>query len=125
MALAFKHVKTYAKLAVMIAITVAILLVVVLNRNHKVDVWLFHTFPQTNVLWVMLVSGASAVGIGWILSRVRQVLRDLREIRKAKAMEAQLTEQRQLAEEARERESRIDEKIQQQIDRPGNSTNSQ
>jgi len=121
MGLAFKQIKTYAKLSVMVLIAEALLLVIVKNRNHKVDVWLFHSFPETNVLWVMLVSGASAVVIIWILGRVRRVLRDLREVRRARALEAKMDEQRRLAEELDKRESRIDEKIQRSINQPGDA----
>ena len=115
MGLALRQIKTYAKLVAMVAAAVAVLLVVLMNRNHKVDVWLFHSFPQTNVLWVMLVSGISAVVIAWTLARVRRVIRDVREIRKAKVVEAQMAEQRRLAAELKEQEDRIDTKIQSSI----------
>jgi len=121
MGLALRQIKTYAKLVVMVAAAVAVLLVVVMNRSHKVDVWLFHSFPQTNVLWVMLVSGVSAVAIAWTLARVRRVIRDVREIRKAKAAEAQMAEQRRLAAELKEQEDRIDTKIQSSIGQTGSS----
>ncbi len=122
MGLAFKQFKTYARIAVMVVVGAAVLLVVFMNRNHKVDVWLFHTFPQTNVLWVMLISGASAVLIAWALRRVRQVFRDLREIRQAKALEAKMKQQQKLAEDLKAQESRIDQKIQGAIGQTEDTT---
>lgn len=122
MGLALKRIKTYAKLTALITVAVVILLVIVYNRNHKVDIWLFGTIQQTNVLWVMLVSGASAVAIVKALGLVRKVLRDVKQIRKAKAAEVQLAEQRKLAEKLREQESRIDSKMEKMISQPGQAS---
>lgn len=122
MGLALKRIKTYAKLTAMITVALVILLVIVKNRNHKVDVWLVYKFPQTNVLWVMLVSGASAVAIAKALGMVRKVLRDVKQLRKAKAAEAKLAEQRELAEKLKEQESRIDSKMEKMITEPGQAS---
>lgn len=103
---------------------VVVLLVVVMNRNHSVDVWFFGRFEQTNVLWVMLVSGASAVVIAWTLSRLRQVIVDVRELNRAKALEESQSAQKRLADELKEQESRIDQKIQKAISAPGDSDGS-
>ncbi|MBN1342804.1 MAG: hypothetical protein JXQ73_09010 [Phycisphaerae bacterium] len=122
MGLAFKRFKTYAKLVVMVTIAVAVLLVIFMNRNNKVDVWLFHEFPQANVLWVMLISGASVVAITWAMGRFRRVLHEVRELRHANEMESKLAEQRRIAAELKEQESRIDAKIQGVISQPGESS---
>jgi len=103
---------------------IAILLVIVMNRNHSVDVWFFGRFEKTNVLWVMLVSGASAVVIAWTLSRLRQVIRDVQEMNRAKVLQAAQDEQKRLADELKEQEGRIDEKIQKAISAPGDSDES-
>ncbi len=123
MGLALKRFKTYAKLAVMAAIALLVLLVILFNwgEKHQVTVWLFHEFSDVNVLWVMLVSGVAAVLIAWVLGWVRRVVRDLRELRKAKEAEAREAEQRRREEKLKEQESRIDAKIQGAIGGDGDS----
>jgi len=118
MGLAFRQIKTYAKITLIVATALAVVLVIVMNGDNTADVWLFHHFKQINVLWLMLVSGASAVVMVWILRRVRKVLREVRELRQAKAVEQKLNEQRRLAEELRRQEERIDAKIKGSIGQP-------
>jgi type VI protein secretion system component VasK len=118
MGLAFRRIKTYSKAILICAIAVAVTLVIAKNNGNTVDVWLFHHFTQINVLWLMLVSGASTVVVVWALWRVRRVFRELRELRKAKEIEAKLNEQRRLAEELKRQEQRIDAKIKESIGQP-------
>jgi uncharacterized membrane protein (DUF106 family) len=125
MGLALKQIKTYAKLVLMIAVALLILLVIVMNRNHKVEVWLIYRFPQTNVLWVMLVSGLSTVVIVKASGWVRKVLRDMKQLRKARDAETKVAEQRELAAKLKEQESRIDSKIEEMISQPGQASDSE
>lgn len=121
MGLALKQIKTYAKLTIMVGIALAALIVIWKNSDNRVTVWFFRPFPETNVLWVMVVSGVSAVVITRALVWFRKVVRDMREIRKAKVVQAKLTEQRELAEKLKEQESRIDSKMRKIINQPGQS----
>ncbi len=106
----------------MVAFAGAVLLVIVMNRNHKVDVWFFHRFPQTNVLWVMLVSGVSAAVIVWVLLRVRRVLRELREVRGLRAKELEDRKHRERERMLRETENRIDQKLKQVVEQPAETS---
>lgn len=115
MSLALKRIKAYLKLAIIIAVVVAILLVVLKNRTNTADVWLFADFPQVNVLWLILVTAVSAVVIWWGLWKVFGVLRELREVRRLRQAQAQIEDQRRLAQELAEREKRIDAKVRRSI----------
>jgi type VI protein secretion system component VasK len=120
MGLAFQQIKTYAKIFVLFAIALAVSLVVVMNIGNTAKVWFFGTYEQINVLWLMLTSGATAVVLVWVLRRVHMVVRDLRDLRHKKDVEAKLAEQRKLAEEVRQREERIDAKLKTSLEQPGN-----
>ena len=115
MGLAVKRIKVYLKLGAIIAIVLVALLIVFMNRNHKADIWFFGYYQQINVLWLILVTAIVSV-IGWlVVSKIIGVVREVRQLRQAAAMEQQLDEQRRMAEQLTEREKRIDEKVRQSI----------
>jgi type VI protein secretion system component VasK len=124
MGLAFRQFKTYSKAFVILVIALAVASVIVMNLGNTADVWFFHHFGQINVLWLMLVSGASAVLIVWSLRLVRKVAGEVRELRQIKQSEAKLSEQRRLAEELKQQELRIDAKLKESIAQPMESSDS-
>jgi hypothetical protein len=93
----------------------AIVLIVLKNRANTADVWLFARYEDVNVLWLMLVTAASAVVAWWGVWKISGIVREYREVRRRTAAEADAEEARRLAREAAEREKRLDEKLRRSI----------
>ena len=115
MALALKRVKVYLKSAAILAGTVAVLLVVVMNRNHTADFWFFHKYENVGVLWLILATATSSILVWWGAGKVVGVVRDLRELRRTREAERLAVNQSLRDQELTEREKRIDEKIRRSI----------
>jgi hypothetical protein len=115
MNVAFKRIGVYARLAVMAAVAISIAIVFYSNRSNDTDVWLFHHFPKVNVVWVMLVTAGVTVVFCWILSRIRGVIRDVRQMRAENRERKYEQERQRRAQELSEQEQRIDQKIQRAL----------
>ncbi len=77
-----QKVKVWTKFIGIIVIFFAILLVIFMNRNNKVDVWVFHRFEDIAVLWVILISAVGAVIGLKCLGIVRQTINELKQLKK-------------------------------------------
>lgn len=115
MTLALKQLKVYLKLAAVLTILIVVLLLVIMNRKNTADIWFFRSYEQVNVLWLILVTAVTSVIIWWVFRKVFGVMRELKEVRQSRKAQAQMQEQRKLADELSEREKRLDEKLRQSI----------
>ncbi len=115
MTLALKRAKVYLKVGAIVAVVVVGLLVFWMNRGRTADVWFFREYSQIPVLWLILITGTSSILGWWGVRKVIGVVRDLRELRRARESERQLSEQRRLADQLAEREKRIDEKVRRSL----------
>jgi len=115
MVLALKRLKVYLKLSAIGVVVLVVLLVVLMNREHKADIWFFKYYEGVPVLWLILVTALSSVAGWWGVSKIFRVLRELKEVRQAQSAEKQRLEQKRLAEELANREREIDEKIRRSI----------
>lgn len=115
MALALKRAKVYLKTGAIAAVIVIGLLVFWMNRGNTAKVWFIHEYPEIPVLWLILITGVSSILGWWGVRKVAGVLRDLRELRRARDAERQINEQRRLADQLAEREKRIDEKVRRSL----------
>ena len=115
MALALRRIKVYCKLALIGAVLIVVLLTVLFNRNNNADVWFFRNYERINVLYLILVTAIATIVLFWITTRIRGVLREVRQLRKDRQAAEQLAEHRKLAEELADREKRIDEKLRRSI----------
>lgn len=115
MSLALKRIKVYLKLTLIATVLAVILLIVLMNRNYKADIWFFKDYPQVNILWLLLVTAVISIASWWIVTKIFATLRDLRRLRSDQAKQQQLAEQQRLARELAEREKRIDEKLRRSI----------
>lgn len=115
MALAMRQIKVYLKLGAMITVVAVVLLLVLMNRNHTVDVWFFAKYQEVNILWLILITAVSAVICWWGARQIFRVLRELKAVRQATAFDRQMQEQRRVSQELAEREKRIDEKVRHSI----------
>ena len=115
MSLAFKRVKVYLKLILIVAVVGFVLLVVLMNRKNTADIWVFKSYKEVSVLWLIVVTAVASVVAWWITRKVFTVIRELREVRKMEESQSRLDEQRKLADEMVQREKRIDEKVRRAI----------
>lgn len=118
MALAFRQIKVYSKLAVAVVVVAVVLVVVVKNRGNTADVWLFKSYEGDEsvlTLWLMLVTSVAAVVTWWVLWGLRRLIGDWRQLRTEQGVEAKLAEQKRLAEELADREQRLDDKLKDSI----------
>ena len=115
MALAARQIKVYLRLVAIGAVGLIVLLVVLMNLKNRADIWFFGKHEDINVLWLIAVTAAASI-LGWIVVRkIFSVIRDLKELREARLHEQRMSEQKRLADEAAEREKRIDEKLRRSI----------
>ncbi|GMV97562.1 MAG: hypothetical protein HRF43_01225 [Phycisphaerae bacterium] len=115
MTLALKRIKVYVKLTAIVAVIAVLLLLVLMNREYKTNVWFFKEYAQVNVLWLLMVTAVFSIAGWWIVAKVFATIRELREVRQAQVKEQVLAEQRRLAQELADREKRIDEKLRRSI----------
>ena len=119
MTLVLRRIWVYLKLTAILAVVAVILTVVVENRDNTANVWLFKTYDNLNVLWLILITAISSIVGWWGFLKVFGVIRELREVRRKAAEQRQIEEQRRLASELAERERRLDEKVKRSISEPG------
>jgi len=115
MTLALKRAKVYLKVGAIVAVVLVGLLVFWMNGGRTAAVWFFREYSQIPVLWLILITGTSSILGWWGVRKVIGVVRDLRELRRARESERQLSEQRRLADQLAEREKRIDEKVRRSL----------
>lgn len=118
MNLAFRTIAVYVKLALIAAVGIVLLLVVLMNRDNRVDFWFFQKHEQVNVLYIILITAIVTVFVYWIVARIRGIFRQWRAVRDEKQKQRALAEQQRAAKELAEREKRIDEKLQRSLEEP-------
>ncbi|MCP4247547.1 MAG: hypothetical protein GY778_10905 [bacterium] len=119
MALALKQFKVYTKVVLVLAVAVAVAAVLLQNRTHRVPVWFFGLTDPTeeiNVVWLILCSAVGAIVAWTVLRATLGVVKDMREVARAKEAQALDRSQQELAAKLKEQERRIDEKISKAID---------
>ena len=80
----FAEVKAWARLILIVAMIIAGMLVVVMNRNNQTDLWFFHDFEDVAVLWLIAITAVVSI-IGWrIILGVRGAYVELRKARMMK-----------------------------------------
>ena len=88
MGLALKRFKVYLRLGAIIVVVLIALLIIFMNRNHKADIWFFGYYPQINVIWLILVTAVVSVIGWWVVSKIIQVIREVRQVRRSANGEA-------------------------------------
>ena len=120
MGLAFKQFMVYTKVVLVLLVAVAVAAVLLKNRTHRVSVWFFWLTDEKeeiNVVWLILCSAAGAIVAWTVLRATLGVVKDMREVARAKKVQARDRTQQELAAKLKEQERRIDEKINKAIDR--------
>ena len=112
MSLAFRRIKVYFKLTLIVLVACAVGLVLWKNRDREVGVWfLWLTDPNktVNVVWLMLCSGGGTLLSYWILRTVFGVWAEMRSVAHESALRAltqEHAEQSKQAERSKKLEAR-------------------
>ncbi|MCH7703390.1 MAG: hypothetical protein IID37_17065 [Planctomycetes bacterium] len=111
MPLAYKRIKVYARLIVLVAVALAIGALLYKNNNRTVTVWFGGEYADVNVLWLAFCVGLGSIVVYWLMGTLVRLRRDMRELDQAAKLEKREAEQRALTKKLSEQEQRIDEKV--------------
>lgn len=111
MALAFKRIKVYVRLIVLVAVALAIGWLWYNNSNRTVTVWFGREYQDVNVLWLAFCVGLGSIVVYWLMGTLVSLRRDMRELGQAAKLIKREAEQQALAKKLTEQEQRIDEKV--------------
>ncbi len=111
MALAFKRIKVYVRLIVLVAMALAVGTLVFNNRSNTATVWFLDEYQDVNVLWLTLCVGLGSIVSYWLMGTLMSLRRDMRELDQAAKLQKREAEQQALAKKLTEQEQRIDEKV--------------
>jgi hypothetical protein len=115
MTLAFRKFKVYAKLVVIVAAALALLLVVYKNHDKRASVWFFRDYPDINVLWLIACTAVASIVAYWVLRTTRGVIRDIRAAQLEDRLRARERAAAERTRELEERERRLDDKLKKAI----------
>jgi len=114
MSLAFKRLKVYLRVAVVVALASVLALVLYKNRDHRVAFWFFGITDEERKISVVLLlwttAGATLI-VAQIVRFMRGLVKDLRDVRRMKAEHAAAAVQASRAAELDERERLLTEKL--------------
>lgn len=112
MSLAFQQFKVYVRLGAVVAVTIAVATVLIMNRHNEVSVWFFWLTDESrkiNVVWLMLTTGSATLLCARVLWVGRTLYGDMRRMKRAederKKQEDLLRREAAIAE--RERQAQI------------------
>ncbi len=125
MSLAFRRLKVYVRLVLVLALLGAISLVLIRNRGHDVHVWFFgltDVNEPVNVVWVMLSTAGIALISWWVLRFAWGLWRDLRSLAREDVQRAAKKDLEAREKQVADRERKMDAIVKQAVeDEPGNS----
>jgi type VI protein secretion system component VasK len=120
MALAFKRIRVYFRLTLLGIVAVLVAVILIKNRNNAVAFWFFgltNEQEKVNVVWLMVCTAAATLVVWWVLSLGWRLWRDMRELRRLEESKRVKDAQDKRERELQQREKRIDEKVQEAIER--------
>ena len=118
MSLAFRRVKVYSRLTLIVLVVIAICVVLWKNSGNRVNIWFFWLIDEetpVNVIWLILCAALGTLVSYWTLSTVWGLWRDMKKVAHDTALREQQKEQETRARELQEREARIDAKLKKAI----------
>ena len=114
MSVAFKQLRVYVRSVFVLVVVVAVSLVLFKNRNHEVSFWFLWLTDDTqkiNVVWLILCTAGGTLVTWWALSRGWGLWREMRQVKRLRAVDEATTKLDKRAVDLDERERRIDEKL--------------
>lgn len=113
----------YAKVTLIVALAVVVIVVVFMNRNYRTNFWPWADKEQVSTLWLMLATCILSIIVFWALAKTRRVWREVVEIQAEKTRQQQEAEVERRRAALEEQERRIDTKLKQALG-PDNSQES-
>lgn len=114
MSLAYKQVKVYVRVTLVVTIMLAFAIVLFMNRKHTVKFWFFgltDASKEINVVWLVLSTAAAAKTLWWALSFTLSLRRDFQELKKQREEEIQEIARAAREKELEERERQLTRKM--------------
>lgn len=114
MSLAFRQLKVYLRIALIVLIGIGVALVLFKNRAYEVGFWFFWLRDETqpvNVVWLLLCTAVGTLLTWWVLSIAWGLIRDWRELKRLKANAELVKAQAKHEAELTEREKRLQKKL--------------
>jgi type VI protein secretion system component VasK len=105
-----KKIKTYARLCLVVAVALAVVLIIFKNYGRKASFWFFQDFENVSVLWLIACTAAGSIVAYWVSLTVWSLWRDLREMHRDSETAKAHDDQRKREAALEEQERRIDEK---------------
>ncbi len=115
MSLAYKQVKVYVRITVVVLIVLVFAIVLFMNRHHTVNFWFFgltDADKKINVVWLVLSTAAAAKTLWWAVSFTLSLRRDLKELKRERERQEIEMKQAAKARELDERERRLAQQLQ-------------
>ncbi len=125
---AFQQLKVYVRAGLLLVVAVVVALVFLNNRGHSVSIWFFGLTDDqkpVNVVWLMLCTAVATLVVWWTGSLAWGLLRDMREVKRRRNIDAANKVIEGRAADLDKRERRIDSKLRQAIVEDGETTDSQ
>jgi len=114
MSLAFRQLKVYLRVTLIVLIGIGVALILFKNRTYSVGFWFFWLRDATqpvNVVWLMLCTAIGTLLSWWVLSIAWGLIRDWRELKRLRASEDLVKAAAIREAEVTEREKRLQKKL--------------
>jgi membrane protein YdbS with pleckstrin-like domain len=73
---------------VTVILVLAVVLIIVMNRNNTATVWFFNDFKDISVLWLIVITAVVSVIARWIIGGVYRAWKELKEAQTQDAVSA-------------------------------------
>jgi len=74
--------KAWVKMIFTLVCCIVVLLIILMNRNHRTDVWVFYSFREVSVLWLILVTAAATLVVYWVARGIFGEYRRIKQYRR-------------------------------------------
>jgi hypothetical protein len=92
--MSFRTVWAWTRMIVTAILILAVVLLIVMNRNYTTPIWFFHKFEQVSVLWMIVITAIISVISRWVIVGVYRAWKELKEAWAKDAMDELLRKQK-------------------------------
>ena len=118
MSLAFRRIKVYSRLTLIVLVVLAVGAVFWRNRDHSAKFWFFWLIDEQqpiNVLWLMLCTAVGALLAYGLLSTVWGLRKEMKKLAQDTELRERERQQAERAKTLQEQEQRIDAKLKKAV----------